>query len=103
MPSNVPDRYASQREHGRIYARILDAGTGLTELDRIFAIRIHSRNLNTLIMNDYVPTLGRVEGDVVFLGPEGEYPYHNIRGFYKLQHNEFTLLVEEYMKKGEAG
>ena len=48
-------------------------------------------------MNDYLPTIGRVDGSVTFLNREGERRYGNIRGFYKHQHNEFTLLIEEYL------
>lgn len=100
MPNT--DRYQSQRETGRIHARILDADKGLTELNRVYAIRIRGKNLNVLIMNDYMPTLGRVEGDVVLLTPQGEVSFHGIRGFYKHQHNEFTLLVEDYGPESEA-
>ncbi len=90
----------SHRENGRIHVRIIDAQTGLTEMTKIWAVRIHGKNLNVLIMNDYLPTLGQVNGDVIFLHSKGETPYRSIRGFYKHQHNEFTLLVEEYLTKG---
>ena len=51
-------------------------------------------------MNDYLPTIGRVNGSVTLLNNEGEHLYEQIRGFYKNQHNEFTLLIEEYLKEG---
>jgi hypothetical protein len=85
---------------GRISARIIDAGCGLQELRGVWAVRIHSTDLNVLIMNDYIPALGKIDGDVTFLSDDGEHEYRNIRGFYKHQHNEFTLLVEEHLPDG---
>lgn len=86
---------------GRIKARILDAESGLRELTNVYAVRIHSRKFYALIMNDYLPTLGKVEGSVTFLSKEGELPYRGIRGFYKHQHNEFTLLIEDHIQINE--
>lgn len=90
------DPFQFQRDTGRIHARIIDAQSGLKELHGVFAVRIHSKDVNVLIMNDYLPTLGKVDGSVTFLTAQGEHPYRGIRGFYKHQHNEFTLLVEAY-------
>ncbi|MBS6398147.1 MAG: hypothetical protein KH452_13535 [Clostridiales bacterium] len=94
--------YEELKNDGRIIARIIDARVGLKVLDGVYAVRIHSRDFYALIMNDYLPTLGKVEGDVIFLNREGEHPYRGMRGFYKHQHNEFTLLVEEIDAKSEG-
>ena len=96
MAMQNTDRYAELRDAGRINARIIDAASGLKVLTGVYAVRIHSKDYYALIMNDYLPALGRIDGDVIFLNQEGEHPYHAIRGFYTHQHNEFTLLVEEY-------
>ena len=96
MAKQNTDRYAELRDAGRINARIIDAASGLKVISGIYAVRIHSRDYYALIMNDYLPTLGKIDGDIIFLNQDGEHPYHGIRGFYKHQHNEFTLLIEEY-------
>ena len=96
MAKQAIDTYADLRNAGRINARIIDARSGLQTLEGIFAVRIHSKGFRALIMNDYLPIIGRVDGSVTFLNREGERRYGNIRGFYKHQHNEFTLLIEEY-------
>lgn len=91
-----------QQNEGRINARIIDAQTGLKVLNGVYAIRIHSKNFSALIMNDYVPSLGQVEGNITILNREGEHHYQGIRGFYKHQHNEFTLLLEERDTQSEV-
>ncbi len=92
----VESRYDELRDAGRISARIIDVSSGLRAIEGVYAVRIHSADFTALIMNDYIPALGKIDGDVTFLSRDGEYPYHDIRGFYKHQHNEFTLLVEEH-------
>ena len=99
MAKKKVDAYAELQNEGRINARIIDVTSGLKVISGIYAVRIHSKDFYALIMNDYLPALGKVDGDVIFLSREGEHPYCGIRGFYKHQHNEFTLLVEEYTGK----
>lgn len=99
MAKKKVDAYAELHNEGRINARIIDAASGLKVISGIYAVRIHSKDFYALIMNDYLPALGKIDGDIVFLNREGEHPYRGIRGFYKHQHNEFTLLVEEYTGK----
>ena len=95
MAKQNTDRYAELQDTGPVS----DATAGLKVISGIYAVRIHSKDYYALIMNDYLPTLGRIDGDVVFLNQGGEHPYYGIRGFYKHQHNEFTLLIEEYTGK----
>ena len=102
MTNKKPDAYAEQNDKGRINARIIDVSSGLKVISGIYAVRIHSKDFYALIMNDYLPTLGEIDGDIIFLSRDGEHPYRGIKGFYKHQHNEFTLLVESYTGKERA-
>ena len=79
---------------GNIHARIVDQRKGLQVIENVFAVRVLSEKYRLLIMEDYTPILGKVEGDVVILSTDGEITYGNIYAFFKLQHNEFTLLID---------
>ena len=79
---------------GSITARIIDYDSGMNVLQNIRGIRIQSKEYGLLIMEDYVPTLGNVDGKIVFLTRDDEVVYENITGFYKHQYNEFTILME---------
>jgi len=83
------------RRSGKIRARIMDEENGLQILKNVYAVRIHSKDYVLLIMEDYASTLGQLDGDITFLCPDNEYVLENIRAFYKHQHNEFTLLIQE--------
>lgn len=79
---------------GSITARIIDYEAGMKVLQNIRGIRIQSKEYGLLIMEDYMPTLGKVEGKIVFLTRDDEVTYENVTGFYKHQYNEFTILME---------
>ena len=96
------DSHTELQNDGRITARIIDVRSGLQVLTGVYAVRIHSTDFYALIMNDYLPALGKIDGDITFLNREGEHIYRSIRGFYKHQHNEFTLLIEEHCAGAEA-
>lgn len=89
------DNAAAQRRlTGSIRARVIDEEHGLRLLSGVYAVRLQSRDYSLLIMEDYMPMLGQIDGTVVFLTEEREVRLEKIQGFYKHQHNEFTLLVE---------
>ena len=80
---------------GKIRARIIDEVNGLQYLDNVRLIRISSKGYKLLIMEDFTATLGLVEGNVTFLCGDREVLLDHIQGYYKHQHNEFTLLIHE--------
>ena len=49
---------------------------------------------NLLIMKDYWPVIGEINGNVYIDGKE-EHAYENIKGFYMLSHNIFRLIIVE--------
>lgn len=88
---------------GSINARIIDVENGLRVLSGVGAVRIRSKEYSLLVMDDYMPALGKIEGDIIFLTKEEEVVLSGIKGFYKHQHNEFTLLIEgRVSQKGET-
>lgn len=80
---------------GKINVRVIDEENGYQKLEGIRAIRISSSDYRLLILEDFTDTLGRIEGDVTFLLADREVKLENILGYYKHQHNEFMLLVQE--------
>ncbi len=79
----------------KISARIIGFAQGLEELPTVYGVRIQSKEYTLLIMGDHMPVLGKVSGNVHFLCPSEERSYENIVGFFKHQHNQFTLLLDK--------
>lgn len=90
-----------ERQRGRIHARVIDEENGLRVISGVQGVRVIDRHNRMLIMEDYLPTLGRIDGSIVIITTEGEIAYDGIKGFYKHQHNEFTLLIEREQNEGE--
>ena len=88
-------------QKGSIVARIIDESAGLKVISDVRAVRIHSKGYVLLIMDDYAPTLGEVEGDVSLLSGDDEIVFRGIKGCYKQQNNIFTMIIEERMATGD--
>lgn len=87
---------------GTITARVIDYVNGIKVIQNVRAVRIQSKGYVLLIMEDYAPTLGKIDGKVVFLTDKDEIEYTNVEGFYKHQYNEFTILMEQESIESEA-
>ena len=75
--------------------RIFDLDKGLIEYENIKIIRIISKNYNLLIMQDYLPILGEIEGSVDIKSEEVELNYKSIKAFYMNSNNVFNLMIKE--------
>jgi hypothetical protein len=77
-------------------ARVSSFENGLQVYRDIYLIRLKSTKCNLLIMEDYVPLIGMIEGSVSIVGKEQEVIFEEITGFYCHNRNVFSLLVKEY-------
>ena len=75
--------------------RVFDMDKGLTEFENIKSVRIVSKDYNLLIMQDYMPILGEIVGDVDITGGDTNVSYKKIKGFYMNRDNVFNLMIEE--------
>lgn len=85
---------ASPRE-GKILVRICSRKKGLQEFEHVKFVRLVSRDYNLLIMADYLPVIGELEGSVSFLAGSEEYERTNLKGFFMHKNNEFSLMLEQ--------
>ena len=69
-----------------IKVRVFDMAHGLREYENITIIRIISKDYNLLIMKDYLPIIGEIEGSV---------DIKNIKAFYMNSENVFNLMIKE--------
>ena len=78
-----------------IKVRIFDIENGLREYENIKIIRIISKDYNLLIMKDYLPIIGEIEGSVDIKNDEVNLSFKNIKAFYMNSNNEFNLMIKE--------
>lgn len=68
---------------------------GLKEYENIKIVRIVSKDYNLLIMKDYLPIIGEIEGNVDIKSDTEEVNLKNIKAFYMNSNNEFNLMIRE--------
>ena len=78
-----------------IKVRIFDIENGLREYKDIKIIRIISKDYNLLIMKDYLPIIGEIEGNVDIKNDEVNLSFKDIKAFYMNSNNEFYLMIKE--------
>ena len=78
-----------------IKVKIFSLESGLEILQDIKVIRIKSKDYNLLIMPDYMPLLGEIQGNIDFENKEESKSLKDIKGYYINSNNEFSLIVRE--------
>ena len=58
-------------------------------------IRIVSKKYNLLIMDDYMPIVGELDGDIEIVSENDVVSMKNIKAFYIMKNNVFKLLIRE--------
>ena len=76
-------------------AKLLNIKTGLQEYDDVKFIKIKSKDYNLLIMQDYLPIIGEIDGDVTIELVSNVVELTNIKGYFMNKKNQFNLFIKE--------
>lgn len=79
----------------KMKVKILNIQKGLTIYDNVSMIKVKSKKYNLSIMEDYLPVIGEIDGDVEIIAINDFVKLTNIIGYYMLKHNEFKLFIKE--------
>lgn len=96
----------NEEEQKRIEAVIIGYEQGYVSYHNVKMIRLKGRDLNLLIMADFMPTLGEINGRVELLMEEiplrrnqqvevESVVLENVSGFFVVKNNVFKLLLKE--------
>lgn len=80
---------------GKITATVLGIDEGFQKFEQVDMIRIKSEKYTLLIMDDYMPVIGRIDGMVEIVSSEDTRSFQPIHGFYTHRKNTFELLIKE--------
>jgi len=73
---------------------LLNKDIELNKINNVKMIRIKDEKYNLLIMRDYWPVIGEINGNV-YIDGDSEHAFESIKGFYMLSHNVFRLIIVE--------
>ena len=80
---------------GKKTATVLGIDEGFQTFEQVDMIRIKSEKYTLLIMDDYMPVIGRIDGMVEIVSGEDTRSFQPIHGFYTHRKNTFELLIKE--------
>ena len=85
---------AKKERKSKITAKVISLADGYVYFEDIKAIIVKSSRYNIMIMEDYLPVIGEIIGDVTFVGRDYRKEFSQIKGFYVHKNNEFELLIK---------
>ena len=80
---------------GKITATVLGIDEGFQKFEQVDMIRIKSEKYTLLIIDDYMPVIGRIDGMVEIVSGEDTRSFQPVHGFYTHRKNTFELLIKE--------
>lgn len=75
--------------------KILNIRDGLKKYENVQSIRINSKKERLIIMQDYMPIIGEVDGEVIIETKGDIVKFSNIVGYYMNYKNQFNLFLKE--------
>ena len=81
-------------ENKGITVNVFELKSGLTVYENVSYVRITSKDYNLLVMLDYMPIIGEIEGRVDIKIPDREVNFENIRASYMNSNNVFNLMIQ---------
>lgn len=78
-----------------IKVKVFDIRNGMRVYDNIKIIRIISKDYNLLIMKDYLPIIGEIDGSVDIKNDVVNESFKDIKAFYMNSNNVFNLMIKE--------
>ena len=94
MAKNKEIQNNNNEKNSEMRVRVFDLD-GLAEYEDVKIVRIVSKDYNLLIMKDYLPIIGEIEGNVDIKSEKEEINLKNIKAFYMNSNNEFNLMIRE--------
>lgn len=91
----TPEQRKEYLAKTQIFVHLSDLENGHEEMEGVRSIRIKSKEYTLLIMEGFMPVLGKIEGDVTFLHDSGDKSLQNVIAFFCYRDNHFWLMVEE--------
>ena len=75
--------------------KLLNIKNGLTKYTHVTFIKIKSKDYNLLIMKDYLPIIGELDGSIRIESMEDSIELNNIKGYFLNKKNQFNLFIKE--------
>ena len=80
-----------EKKTKNIEVELLNIEKDVVKYTDVIFIKIKSKKYNLIIMRDYLPIIGEIEGKIEIGTDKGEIKLENVRGYFMHKHNKFNL------------
>ena len=95
MAKNNRQSTIEENTKGGILAKVYSLNDGLSVYKNVTLVRLTGKDQNLLILHNYLPLIGKLDGSVEIVTEDQVKILKGIRGFYMFRNNQFDLLIEE--------
>jgi len=83
------------KEIKNIVVQLLNINGGVTEYTDVKYIKIVSKKYNLIIMRDYLPIIGEINGEIEIAREDNTISLNRVKGYFMHKHNKFNLFYSE--------
>ncbi len=95
MKSDENSKNVLTGDNYSIKVNLLSIKNGLQEINDVNFIKVSSRDYKIIIMKDYMPIIGEIDGKIEIETIDRTIKLDNIVGYYMHKHNKFNLFLKE--------
>ena len=77
-----------------ILVKVFTLKNGLECFGEVSIVRIKSKDYNLLVMKDYMPIIGEIDGNLEIEGVDINKEYKNIKGYYMHYDTTVNIIIE---------
>ncbi len=88
---NETDEMEKTNSLVNIKAQLLNSAGDVKQYDDVKFVKIKSQKYNLIIMRDYLPIIGEIEGDIQIGCEKENIELKNVKGYFMHKHNKFNL------------
>lgn len=78
-------------EMQNIVVQLLNINGDVKQYDDVKFIKIRSKKYNLIIMKDYLPIIGEIQGNIEIGREKEKIDMKKVRGYFMHKHNKFNL------------
>jgi len=95
MAKNNRQTSIEETTRGGLLVKVFSLTDGLSVYEDVTLVRLTGKDQNLLILRNYLPLIGKLDGNVEIVTHDQVEQLKGIRGFYMFRNNQFDLLIEE--------
>lgn len=88
---NGIDELEKRKKMQNITVQLLNIAGDVTKYEDVKFIKIRSKKYNLIIMKDYLPIIGEIQGEIQIGREKEDINMKKVRGYFMHKHNNFNL------------